>query len=557
MRMRSAVVVLAFGVLAIASCGPASREVSPLPRVSPSPGAARGLRFADVTSAAGIHYEWKVAGSRPLNILQTIGNGAAFLDFDGDHNLDILLVGPTLALYRGDGHGHFTDATEAAGLRSLHGNFLGVATGDYDNDGYADVYLCAYRGGLLLHNEKGNHFADVTAQAGLKPQPWGTTAAFIDVEGRGRLSLYVGNYAVFGPDTHPQLCVVGGTTTACGPNAYRPEYGALYQNAGGGRFEDTTARWNGQKISGRALGAAVADYDGSGRQSLYLANDEMPGDLLKNDGGHFKNIGASSGTAYDANGNLHGGMGVDWGDYDNDGRLDLVVATFEKEPKTVYHNDGDDLFTDASGALGVAPPTLPYVAFGAKWLDADNDSWLDLLITNGHTQDNVATMHPETSYRQPTQLFRNEGGHRFDDARAALGDGGRPIVGRGLAIGDYDNDGRMDALLVDSEGSPLLLHNETAPAGHWLEIDLVGTRSSHDGQGALLTFEIPGRKLLRAATTAGSYLSASDPRVHVGLGDAALVTKATLRWPSGQVDVYRDVNVDQIVTWREGAAPAR
>jgi enediyne biosynthesis protein E4 len=528
---------------------------SPVPRASPD---SRGLRFVDVTAAAGIHYEWTVPGARPLNILQTIGNGAAFLDFDGDHNLDVLLVGPALALYHGDGHGHFADVTQAAGLDVLHGNFLGAAVGDYDNDGYADVYICAYRGGLLLHNEHGTRFADVTSAAGLKPQPWGTTAAFVDLDGRGRLSLYVGNYAVFGPETRPQLCLVGGTKTACGPNAYRPEYGVLYQNLGGGRFDDVTARWKAQKVSGRALGAAVADYDGSGRQSLYLANDEMPGDLLKNEGGGFKNIGASSGTAYDANGNLHGGMGADWGDYDNDGRLDLVVATFEKEPKTIYRNEGGDLFTDESAALGVAQRTLPYVAFGAKWLDADNDTWLDLLITNGHTQDNVATMHPETSYRQPTQLFRNDRGARFDDASTALAEGaGRPIVGRGLAIGDYDNDGRMDALLVDSDGSPLLLHNETTATGHWLEVDLVGTRSSRDGQGTLVTLEVAGRRLLRSATTAGSYLSASDPRVHIGLGDAALVTRATLRWPSGRTDVYDNVKADQIVTWREGAAPVR
>jgi hypothetical protein len=535
------------------STTPAALEASPAPR-EPT-GSPKGLRFVDVTAAAGIHYEWKVAGARPLNILQTIGNGAAFLDFDGDHNLDVLLVGPTLALYRGDGHGHFTDATQAAGLDVLHGDFLGVAVGDYDNDGYPDVYLCAYRGGVLLHNEHGTRFVDVTSAAGLKPQPWGTTAAFVDLDGRGRLSLYVGNYVVFAPETRPRLCLVGGTTTACGPNAYQPEYGVLYQNLGSGRFEEATTRWSAQKVSGKALGIAVADYDGSGRQSLYVANDEMPGDLLKNEGGRFTNIGASAGTAYDANGNLHGGMGVDWGDYDNDGQLDLVVATFEKEPKTIYRNEGSELFSDESKLLG---PTLPYVAFGAKWLDADNDTWLDLLFTNGHTQDNVAALHAETSYRQPTQLFRNDRGRRFDDeSQALVGSAGRPIVGRGLAIGDFDNDGRMDALLVDSEGSPLLLHNETAPVGHWLEVDLIGTRSSRDGQGTLVTVEIPGGKLLRSATTAGSYLSASDRRVHIGLGDAKIVTRASLRWPSGQVDVYKDVKVDQIVTWREGAAPSR
>jgi hypothetical protein len=555
-------VILAIGlcavVLATSGCrirptdqgGSDAGPVSPVVSLQP----ATNARFVDVTQQAGINYRWSVSGTRPLNLLQTIGNGCAFLDYDNDGNLDVLLVGPHLALYKGDGHGHFTDVTHQTRLDTFHGNFLGCAVGDYDNDGYDDIYLCAYRGGILLHNEHGKYFTDATARAGTAPQPWGTACAFFDLDGSGRLSLYIGNYVSFGPDTRPQLCLVGGVKTACGPNAYRPETGVLYRNMGNGKFRDVTAEWQAGHASGKALGAAAADFDGSGRQSLYLANDEMPGDLLENDGGHFTDIGASAGIAYDATGNKHGGMGADWGDYDNDGRLDLVVATFDGEPKCIYHNDGDDLFTEQSAALGVAPLTTQYVGFGAKWLDYDNDGWLDLMITNGHTQDNVQAVHHSSTYRQPTQLFHNEQGHSFTDASAGLvGMADRPIVGRGLAIGDFDNDGRMDALVVDSEGEPILLHNETPAVGHWLEVRLIGVKSNRDGIGALVTVHAGALTLLRQCTTGGSYMSASDKRVHFGLADATVADRVTIRWPSGHVDTYKDVKPDQIITIREGA----
>ncbi len=507
--------------------------------------------FADVTEAAGIRYQWQIPGKRPLDILQTIGNGCAFLDYDNDGSLDILLVGPKLALYKGDGKGHFTDVTVKMGLDKLTGHFLGCAVGDYDNDGFADIYISAYRGGVLLHNEAGKRFQDMTASAGIAPQPWGTSCTFADLDGDGKLDLYICNYVAFGPQTQPRLCTFGDLMSSCGPRFYSPERGVLYRNEGNGKFRDVTRERGGGTVSGKGLGVAAADFDASGHLGLAIANDEMPGDLMANQKGRLRNIGGQSGIAYDNNGGIHGGMGIDWGDYDNDGRLDLVVATFQHEAKNLYHNEGSGMFTERSSDVGLAEPASPYVAFGVKFLDYDNDGFLDLVFANGHVQDNIAAIDKTTTYRQSLLLLHNHNGSNFEDVSRLAGKSfGKAIVGRGLAVGDYDNDGRMDMLVVDSEGTPLLLHNETPSVGHWLLCRLVGKKSSRDGIGALVTAEMEGRKLLRRCATDGSYLSASDSRVHFGLGKAVEAT-LTVQWPDGAKSTYAHLPADRIVTLRE------
>jgi len=522
-----------------------------------SPGKAKAL-FVDVARQAGINYRWTIPGPRPLDILQTIGNGCAFLDYDNSGNLSVLLVGTDhVALYKGDGHGHFTDVSHAMGLDTLKGHFLGCAVGDYDNDGYEDVYLSGYRTGLLLHNDGGKRFTDVTQAAGLKPQPWGTSCAWADVDNDGRLDLYVGGYANYDRKTGPALCKDHDILSSCGPSYYSGVRGTLYQNAGNGRFRDVTQPWGLQNSTGKTLGVAFADYNGSGYPSLYLANDERQGNLFQNSGARMKDVGRESGTAYDGRFQMHGGMGVDWGDYDNDGKMDLFIAAFRSEPKTIHHNEGGGLFQDHSAVLTFAAATEPYVAFGGKWLDYDNDGWLDLMIANGHVQDNIAAIDKGATYREPTQLFRNDRGRLLVDMSARAGaDLPRPLVGRGLAVGDFDNDGRVDALVVDSEGTPLLLHNESAPVGHWLSLKLVGTKSNHDGIGARVTVTTRtatgGLTQMRLCHTDGSYLSASDVRVHVGLGIAAVAERVVVRWPSGQVDVLRHVKADRFLTVREG-----
>ena len=511
------------------------------------------MRFADVAAKDGLNYRWSIPGPRPLDILQTIGNGCAFLDYDNSGHLSVLLVGPRLALYQGNGHGHFTDVTHATGLDRFRGHFLGCAVGDYDNDGYDDLYISGYRTGLLLHNEHGKSFKDVTERAGLAPQPWGTSCAFAEtVPGSGHLDLYIGNYARFVPGRSPRLCDDRGHLSSCSPHQYGSERDTLYQNDGDGRFRDATKAWKAGGY-GHALGVAFADYDGSGRQSAYVANDELPGNLFKNTAGRFTDTGRSSGTAFDGHVQIHGGMGVDWGDYDNDGKMDLTVTAFQTEPKCVYRNFGSGFFEELSDSLALTRSTEPFVAFGVKWSDFSNDGWLDLMIANGHVQDNIHDIDPSATYREPTQFFHNDHGRLFVDMSDSAGpDLQVPVVGRGLAVGDFDNDGRVDALVVDSEGKPRLLHNVSQHTGHWLSFTLVGTKSNRDGYGALVTVQTPGLTQTRLCHADGSYLSSSDKRVHVGLGSAAVAKRVAVHWPDGHTDTYRNIRADRFYTIHEG-----
>lgn len=524
----------------------------------------------EVAQQAGLSYRWTATGKRPLNILQTIGNGCAFLDFDNDGNLDILLVGPRVALYKGDGQGHFIDVSEATGIAKLRGSFLGCAVGDYDNDGHRDIYLSGYQTGVLLHNDGGSRFTNVTQKLGLAPQPWGTSCGFADINGDGYMDLYVANYARFTTQTTPQMCKFatekhGDVLSSCGPRYYPGLKGALFQNLGGKRFSDVTKAWGLDTHHGRGLGVAFADVLGDGHTGIAVANDEAPGDLFvtkESKAATLENVGVASGVAYDRDGSLHGGMGTDWGDFNNDGRPDLFVATFQNEAKSLYRNDGDGNFSDVSYPTGIGRLALPYVSFGTKFLDADNDGFLDILVASGHVQDNIELIE-NTKYRQPVMLLQNEGGQSFADATDASGMTALPpIVGRGLAVGDYDNDGRMDALIVDSEGAPLLLHNETplpAPgeSANWVGFSCLDKHGC-DAYGALVTVEQDAapKRLMRECQTSGSYLSSSDPRVHFGLGSKpAARIKVTVRWPDGKVDIWNGVPTGRYGRLQEGKPP--
>jgi hypothetical protein len=467
-------------------------------------------------------------------------------------------------LYRNQGNGRFADVSERAGLRTPGGLFFGVAVGDYDNDGYPDVYLTGYGKCVLYRNTGRGGFADVTAAAGVGargPYDVATAAAFVDLDNDGKLDLFAGRYIVFTPDS-PQLCEYQGVKAGCGVKNYDPAFPRVYRNAGNGRFVDVTDAWGfggGVAAHGKCLGVAVRAADegaGGGGVLLYASNDEQPGDLYvraKGSGVRYRNIGTTSGTAFNHEGLTQAGMGVDWGDFNNDGRPDLAVATFQTEAKSLYRGDGDDLYSEVSGPLGVAMGTLAHVAWTAKFFDYDNDGWLDLLFTNGHVQDNVHRIQPDRTYPQPLQLFRNENGRRFREMKAEAGPAfTRPIVGRGAAFGDFDNDGRVDVVVADEEGAPLLLRNESKAGHHWLGVRLVGTRSNRDGIGARVTVTAGGQRLVRDQQICGGYLSAHDPRLHFGLGDAGRAESVSVRWPSGRVDTIRDVPADRYVEITEG-----
>jgi hypothetical protein len=485
------------------------------------------------------------------------------LDFNADGNLDILLVGSRLALYKGNGQGQFTDVTRSTGLHHLSGDFRGCATGDIDNDGWTDIYISAFRGGVLLHNEQGRSFRDITLSAGLAKQPWGSSCTFFDADSDGKLDLYIGNYVRFGSTIKPQLCNLHGIMTSCGPGEYAPERGVLYRNLGNQRFEDVTSRWKLQTVSGKTLGVAAVPLTNTGLTNtgltLLLSNDQVPGNLMQFTPNGFVDRGVEWGTAFGADGRVYGGMGVDWGDYNNDGLQDAIIATFQGQAKPIFQNQGEGFTIPDTAGLGMLS-SVPFVAFGVKWLDVENDGWLDLLITNGHVQDNIADVElfapnsPGSRYRQPTLLYRNHQGRRFTDESARLQDSAQgllpPIVGRGLAIGDYDNDGRVDALLVDSEGSPQLLHNVTPQQNNWLMIRLQGKHKTRDAYGSIVTVQTSTQKQTRFCHTDGSYLSASDSRLHFGIGDAKQVT-VTVRWLGGKTQIYRHVSCNQVITLYE------
>lgn len=558
------VLVTLFAGLTLMGCDPKKDAPNSEARTdarSPKPEAL----FVDVAAASGLNFRYEIPGKRPLNILQAMPGGCAFLDYDADGNLDILLISQRVALYRGDGKGQFSDVTAAVLPPLATGFWMGVAVGDYDNDGFDDVYLSAYRGGVLLHNEAGNpkseketkkdqhpKFVDVSKAAGITAQPFGTSAAFGDYDNDGKLDLYIGNYVKFGPDS-VQHCKVKDIVTSCSPTIYDAEKGVLYRNLGGGKFRDVTVATGMDKVTGKALGVLFLDLDDSGRQSLYLANDEVSSDLMHNlggklGGGRFENIGEISGVAYNEVGKPYGGMGVDYGDVDRDGKPDLIVGTFTVENKMVLINQGDRLFVDKSEPLGVALPARNYLSFGAQLFDFDNDGDLDLIFANGYIADNVHEYEPTRTYREPTLLFQNEGGSRFTDISKTSGEAlTRPIVGRGLAVGDYDNDGKMDVLIVDGEGPPLLLHNESPRKNNYLSLRLIGAKGNRNAYGTKITVESASGKATYYCHTDGSYLSASDSRVHIGLGPAT-AAKLTLRWPNGATQTLNVKEVNRQIT---------
>ncbi|MCS6914080.1 MAG: CRTAC1 family protein, partial [Myxococcota bacterium] len=437
-----------------------------------------------------------------------------------------------------------------AGLASLPpGDYFGVAVGDYDRDGYPDVYLSALSGGRLLHNEGGRRFRDVTQAAGVaEPGRWSSAVTWADLDRDGLLDLVVGHYVRYEVERRV-LCQRHGIEFEC-PQSFPPDVPAAYRNLGDGRFADMTATWGLDRSGGRTLGIVTADLDGDGQVELVLANDMAPGDLFVRQGEAFENQGVASGTAY-SRGRLRSGMGVDVGDFDRDGRLDIVEMSFAWQGASLLRNIQGLLYRDVAFPTGVGEGTRRYVGFGSLFVDLDNDGWLDLFITNGQVYKNAEQLFPGTTFAEPSVLLYNHRGRYVDLSDRLVGRAREPIVGRGLAAGDYDRDGRLDLLVVDQMGQVQLLRNETHPVGHWLSVRL-RDRAGVDVQGAQVWITIGSERRVAVAHNDGSYVSASEPRVHLGLGTARGVDELSVRWPSGRWERFGPLPADRRVDLREG-----
>ena len=544
-------------IIFLAGCGEPRRPAATSPATSKPATTTPSypILFHDVARTAGLTYRWGHSRLKGLSTLDTIGHGCAFLDYDGDGKLDILLVGNDhCILYRNHGDGTFEDVTDRAFPGApRRPTLLGCAVADYDGDGRPDIFVSGYGRTILYHNQGDGTFRDLTAGSGLEARGsdnWTTSAAWADVEGTGRLDLYVCRYVRFGRND-PLLCHYtnldgSDLMMACCPLRYRPEKGSLYHNLGNGRFRDVTTEAGLDTAHGNALGCMFCDFNNDGKPDLYVANDERQGDLFLNLGhGRFKNVGVEAGVAFNANGRLPAGMGVDWGDYDGDGRFDLLVADFAGQPKSLYHNDGA-VFTQASYTSGVGAATVQSLAFGAAFVDADNAGWPDIVITNGHVASQIELTDRGQTYAQTMQLLHNIGGH-FQDISARAGpDFNRQIVGRGIAIGDYDGDGREDLLVVDDEGAPLLLHNDSPPTNHWITLNCIRRTGGSPAVGTRITISAGARKQIAEVRASGSYLSTNAPQVHFGLGPNTVVDTLDVRWPDGHTSHKTAVAADRI-----------
>jgi hypothetical protein len=542
--------------------------------------AAAGPPFLESAASTGLAFVHAGGATGQYYMPEVMGAGAALFDYDGDGDLDLFLVqsgaltpgdksapATTSRLYRNDlpqgakGPLRFTDVTDRAGV-ALRSYGMGAAVGDYDNDGDLDLFVTAFGPDTLYRNNGDGTFADVTKEAGVSDPLWSTSAAFIDYDRDGDLDLFVANYLDFTVGSNKRCNDALGSRDYCSPRAYGVVPDRLYRNEGNGRFADATAAAGISRADGAGLGVAVGDYNQDGWLDLYVANDATPNQLWINQrDGTFKDEGLLSGAAVNASGNPEGSMGIASGDYDRDGDEDLFITNIIGETFALYANDGRGNFDDARTKAGLAAPTAAFTGFGTEWFDYDNDGWLDLFIANGAVNVIEAQRGQPLPFRMRNQLFRNAGNGRFEEATASAGPAfARAEVGRGAAFGDVDNDGDTDVVATNNNGPVRLLINQAdtaSPRHHWLQVrlDEGPGRGNRWAFGALVGVERNGQPTIwRRVRTDGSYLSASDARVHVGLGAAAAVAAVTVRWPDGERERWTDVEVDRLVTLRRRTA---
>ncbi len=526
-----------------------------------------GFRLVDVATESGIDFAHENAASPDKYLIETMGGGAAWLDYDGDGHLDLYLANSAgtavftpaeplrSVLYRSQGDGSFADVTDRANIGAEGLFAMGVAVGDYDNDGDPDLAVTGYSRSLLYRNAGDGSFREVSATAGVSNSgKWGSSAAWFDADNDGLLDLVIVNYLDWTPEKNLRCGEPKpGYRSYCHPNKYRGQPPSLYRNRGDGTFEDASASSGLGAQAGNSLGVVCFDYDRDGWMDVFIANDSMRNFLYRNLGdGTFEDVAFFAGVALGDNGEAEAGMGTDAADYDRDGWPDLYITHLDFEFDRLHRNLGDGGFADATFEGGIGYTTFDLSGFGARFADFDNDGWLDLFVANGHVLDNIELYHEGTTYAERKLLFRNAGG-KFEEIGKAVGEVmSVPRVSRAAALGDYDNDGDIDVLVANNGEPPQLLRNDGGNRANWLQVKLVGSRSNRDGVGARVTVTSDGIAQHGERTAGGSYQAAHDPRLHFGLGARERADSIKVAWPSGHVDRIEDVESNQILTVQEG-----
>jgi hypothetical protein len=531
---------------------------------APTPASSSGhVTFEDVTKASGITWVHNNAHSNERYLPETVGAGCAFLDYDNDGWMDIYLVnsGPSdffkpstplkNALYHNNHDGTFTDVTDKAGVAG--GTFgMGAAAADYDGDGWVDLYVTSYGRNILYHNNGNGTFTDVTDKAGVAAPGWSTQATWFDYDNDGKLDLFVSSFVLYDQTAQNLYCTDESKRRYyCVPRFFKPTPSHLFHNNGDGTFTDVSKESGIARSPGKSFGAVATDVNNDGLMDLFVANDTMPNFLFINKGGgKFEEVGLASGVAFSEAGKPRSGMGVDSADYDGDGWQDLFVANIDQEFFSLYHNQRDLTFTDEPGEIG--PATQLLSGWGLKFFDYDNDGDPDLLLVNGHPDDLIEMRAARVKYREPLLMFENTG-RGFRNVSAQSGAPfARDFSGRGMAVGDFDNDGDLDVLVSNNGEAPLLLRNDGGNRGHWLGLQLVATKSNPAAVGAVITWQAGGVKRSRLKTGGGSYLASHDPREILGIGAAPKFDSVEIRWPSGKVDKLTDLPVNTYVKVVEG-----
>lgn len=529
-------------------------------------------RFADVTQSSGVNYQTDSSATSEKYLIESMVGGVGLIDFDGDGWLDIYFVNgakledPMPAgkapdksdrrfwnrLYRNNRDGTFSDVTEKAGVKG-HSYGMGVAVADYDNDGRPDIYVTNLGRNILYHNNGDGTFTDVTEKAGVAGGGWCTGACWVDFDRDGRLDLIVARYVdwdfsknIWCGDRRP------GHRAYCHPDQFKPISHILYRNNGDGTFTDVSQQSGIGSCPGKGLGVEFNDYDQDGWPDILIANDSFPQQLFRNKhDGTFQEVALSRGLAYDDDGRTFAGMGTDFADYDNDGWPDVFINALGTQKYALFHNN-KGVFEYATGSTGVGGITMLHSGWGAHFIDYDNDGWKDLFVAQGHVMDNIELTQPSLRYREPLLLMRNVDG-KFRDVSAQSGDPFRvPLIARGAAFGDLNNDGFPEAVINCKDGRAVILRNLGSTGNHWLLVNTVGSTSNRDGIGAKIRLVSASSGEQHAiVSTAGSYLSASDKRVHFGLGQDKVAKMLEIRWPSGVIQKLENVAADQILTVRE------